>query len=83
VKAELSEILSNLHLALSKELLSRIQNGTATAADLSVAAKFLKDHGITVNPEAMDGDNPIKSLQKVLSDGGPLPFPVTVEEAVG
>jgi len=40
------ELLQQLHSAIPKELLRRITDGEATAADLSVAVKFLKDNGI-------------------------------------
>jgi len=42
-----TDALSALHAALATALASRIMDGTATAADLSVAKGFLKDNGIT------------------------------------
>lgn len=41
-----SETLDALHAALAAELARKIASGEASAADLSVAAKFLKDNGI-------------------------------------
>jgi hypothetical protein len=38
--------LNELHEALAAALKKRIDDGTATAADLSVARQFLKDQGI-------------------------------------
>lgn len=40
------DLMALLHSALAKELLTRVQSGEATAADLGVVAKFLKDNGI-------------------------------------
>jgi len=40
------QAMANLHGLLAKALAQKIEDGTATAADLSVAAKFLKDNGI-------------------------------------
>ena len=37
------ETLSDLHESLAKELLRKIKSGDATASELSVAVKFLKD----------------------------------------
>lgn len=39
-------ILKKLHEALGAELLSRIESGDASPADLGVARQFLKDNGI-------------------------------------
>lgn len=44
------EILSALHETLAQKLLARIQDGTATAADLNVARAFLKDNGVDAVP---------------------------------
>ena len=40
------DILSKLHSAIPKYILDKIEYGTATAADLAVAVKFLKDNGV-------------------------------------
>lgn len=45
------EQLEALHAAMVKDLTDRIADGMATAADLSVAAKLLKDSNITAIPE--------------------------------
>ena len=44
------KILHDLHSALAQDLLLRIQSGEATAQELSVAAKFLKDNHIEAIP---------------------------------
>lgn len=41
---------NELHGEIATELTKRIKNGTATAADIAVAVKFLKDNGITASP---------------------------------
>lgn len=42
------ELLNRLHTGLIKSLLAKIEDGSATAADLGVARQFLKDNGIDV-----------------------------------
>lgn len=44
--------LRELFNALANALLSRVQSGEAKPQDLAVAAKFLKDNGITCTPDA-------------------------------
>lgn len=41
---------NELHGEIAKQLTKRIKDGTATAADIAVAVKFLKDNGITATP---------------------------------
>lgn len=54
-----SKTLGDLHEGIAQELLSRIRSGEATAAELSVATKFLKDNGI----EAIAAqDSPLANL---------------------
>jgi ribosomal protein L1 len=40
------DIMARLHGVVAEELLNRIKDGTATAADISNAIKFLKDNSI-------------------------------------
>lgn len=40
-------LLEQLHNAVAGELLQRVQNGEASAADLGAAIKMLKDNNIT------------------------------------
>lgn len=71
-----TEALDALHGALAENLKIKIADGTATAADLSVARQFLKDNGIDAVPRP---GNPISELAKS------LPFPsaddIAAEEA--
>lgn len=51
------DALGSLHSALAMTLAERIASGLASAADLAVAAKFLKDNNITATAaqsEAME-----------------------------
>jgi hypothetical protein len=51
--------LNSLHAIVAKELIKRMKSGEATASELSVAIKFLKDNG--VEQAALPG-SPIASL---------------------
>lgn len=53
------DTLGALHALIAKELSERIENGTASAADISNAIKFLKDNGIEARP---DLNKAVKSL---------------------
>jgi|TARA_R100001086_G_scaffold71454_1_gene34286 hypothetical protein len=57
------EILSEMHLALTKDLLNRIKSGEAKASELNVARQFLKDNDITAIPT---DDSAIKQLVEEL-----------------
>jgi len=57
------KILEQMHAAMGKELLRRIEDGTATASDLSVARQFLKDNGIDSVPTE---SSPIGQLTKAM-----------------
>ena len=58
-----SDLLKQLHNAVAVDLLSKIQDGEATAAELSAAIKFLKDNGIEALP--MEG-SPLGNLVDTL-----------------
>lgn len=60
------EVLEALHGALTDELVRRIKDGSATAADLSVARQMLKDNHIESIPTA---GSPLANLRDS------LPFP--------
>lgn len=60
------EVLEALHGVLAKELARRIEDGSATAADLSVARQMLKDNNIDSTPAA---GSPLANLRDS------LPFP--------
>lgn len=59
-----SEILEELHLELTTQLLKKVKSGEATAADLGVARQFLKDNGIEVANPA--NHKPLQALTEVL-----------------
>jgi hypothetical protein len=46
-----NDLLENLHNAVAKDLLDKVQSGEATAQELSAAIKFLKDNGIEATRE--------------------------------
>ncbi|MEZ2409841.1 hypothetical protein AB6806_23905 [Bosea sp. RCC_152_1] len=54
-----NEVFEQLHEALAKDLLKRVQDGSATAADLNVARAFLKDNCISSLPAK---DSPLAGL---------------------
>lgn len=61
-------VFEQLHAELSKELLKRIKDGTATAADLNVARQWLMNNNIAANPLTNPG---LKALGTVITS---LPF---------
>lgn len=62
------EVLAKLHDAVAEELLSRIEGGDATPADLSVAVKFLKDNDMSA---ALDKGTPVFNLAMALPFADP------------
>lgn len=60
--------MDTLHDAVTKELLMRVQSGEATASELSVAVKFLKDNGASL--DIITAESPMANL---LQD---LPFDI-------
>jgi len=46
------ELLGRLHDAVAQDLLTKIQDGSASPAEISTAVKFLKDNGIEAIPAA-------------------------------
>lgn len=67
-----NDVFSKLHEALASDLLRRIEDGSATAADLSVARQFLKDNGIDATAKQSE---PLANLAKT------LPFDLDAEAA--
>lgn len=55
--------LGSLHDAVAKMLLAKIESGEASAAELAVATKFLKDNNITCIPQ---DDNVLGELEEKL-----------------
>ena len=62
------QLIDSLHEAVTQELLLRVRGGEATASELSVAVKFLKDNGASL--DVITAESPMASL---LQD---LPFDV-------
>lgn len=56
--------LQTLHDAVSQELLARVQSGEATASELSVAVKFLKDNGASL--DVITAESPMGNLLESL-----------------
>lgn len=63
------EQLEILHAAVANELLDRVKSGEATASELSVAVKFLKDNN--ANLDVVTAESPLGNLLES------LPFDVT------
>lgn len=64
------DIFARLHEELTKQLLARVEAGTATAADLNVARQWLNDNKVAADPTRNAG---LKALDKSIAD---LPFEV-------
>lgn len=74
-KEPLKKLYTDLHVHSVKLLLKRIKDGTATAADLSVARALLRDNGIDIN--AGNKKTPLLQLAEE------LPFDPEAEAATG
>ncbi len=57
------ELLDQLHRMTAEELITRISSGDASAAELGVAVRFLKDNGIDVSAKT---ESPIYDLASVV-----------------
>lgn len=55
-----NKLMDMLHEVVTKELLARVQSGEATASELSVAVKFLKDNGASL--DVITTESPMASL---------------------
>ena len=64
----LEKIFADIHEALGKELLDKINSGEATAAELAVARQFLKDNGVDL---ASKPDNNVGQLSEALENDLP------------
>jgi hypothetical protein len=60
----MEELLRQMHEALGRELLRRIETGEATASDLSVCRQFLNDNHISGVPKK---DNTLGMLSEKLA----------------
>ena len=58
------EILEQLHDTVAKDLLERIKSGEASASELSVAVKFLKDNNATL--DVITAESPMGNLLDAL-----------------
>lgn len=54
------DLLETLHDAVTLDLLAKVQSGEATASELSVAVKFLKDNGATL--DVVTSESPMAAL---------------------
>lgn len=59
------ELLGMLHEAVASDLLRRVQSGEASASEMSVVVKFLKDNGIEALPTP---DNSLGNLAKEMPE---------------
>lgn len=50
-----ADVLAALHTEVAEELRNRIKDGSATAADISNAIRFLANNGIEAEPEVNPG----------------------------
>ena len=62
---DLKVVVNNLQEAVAKELLDRINLGSATPAELSAAITFLKNNGISVDVAAHKNSS-VAKLRSVL-----------------
>ena len=69
-----NEHLQELHTALASDLLARIQSGEATAQELSVAVKFLKDNHIEAIATPDNELGKLMAHAPVFDDDGPATF---------
>jgi hypothetical protein len=54
------KLIDDLHAEVTQQLLLRVRSGEATASELSVAVKFLKDNGASL--DVITSENPMASL---------------------
>ena len=54
------QLMDALHDAVTKDLLQRVLSGEATASELSVAVKFLKDNGASL--DVITAESPMANL---------------------
>ena len=71
-----TDLLEQLHSLITKEFIMRAKSGEATAAELSVMVKFLKDNNI----QAVAGEADMTELQRTLADLGKMPIAGEVPE---
>lgn len=59
-----TKILDELHDSVARDLLAKVKSGEATASELSVATKFLKDNGAV--HEVVTTESPMANLLEAL-----------------
>lgn len=67
----MDELLAKMHSALGEELLRRIRSGEAKPQDLAVAARFLKDNGISATISASPNLEALTKAIEGVSFAGP------------
>ncbi|MEJ1593536.1 hypothetical protein SMA75_20290 [Escherichia coli] len=70
-----SAMLEELHGALAKEMLARVESGEATAAELAAVAKFLKDNSVTAVIEDNTAMDELRSQLAKRRARAPAPIP--------
>jgi len=60
---KIKTVLDKLHSDIAQDLLDRVKSGEATAAELGIAVKFLKDNNVTVD---IEDSEPVLNLAKAL-----------------
>lgn len=60
---KIKNVLDKLHSDVAQDLLDRVNSGEATAAELGIAIKFLKDNNVTVD---IEDSEPVLNLAKAL-----------------
>lgn len=68
----LKKLHQELHEKTVRALLARIESGEATAAEMAVAVKLLKDNNITVDATDRGEGDPLRKLQSSVVEN--LPF---------
>ena len=58
------KVLEELHEGVAKDLLAKVKSGEASASELSVATKFLKDNGACL--EVITTESPMANLLEAL-----------------
>jgi hypothetical protein len=58
------KILDELHESVAQDLLQKVKSGEASASELSVATKFLKDNGACL--EVINTESPMANLLEAL-----------------
>jgi hypothetical protein len=63
--ADLKQTLNRLHEAIAEDLLTKVEGGQATPAEINAAITFLKNNGVSLDVEKQK-DHPAARLKAVL-----------------